>query len=110
MKKKIETYEKALKKLNNPNNKIAVKDIVIEMEIKTNEINKMRGILHQSINEVKELTKNYASENKENSAKNYMEAKSVEDKFIFYMDRFIKYNEIKDKDFSNLKSSLFENV
>lgn len=67
------------------------------MTTKENEINECRRILHQAVVRIKNVFENNPEEfsytfNK--SLKNFIEGKSLEDKFNFYFEKLLKYLDV----------------
>jgi len=75
--------------------------LLIESEKKTNELNKLREIIHNGIHNIKDLISDYSNHSKSNKVslddkevKIFIESKPIEDKFKFYLEKlfgFINY-------------------
>jgi len=87
-------------------NKLSGTDLVIDLDKKTNELNKLRELAHKSIYEIKEITKNDLANIQDLEMKSFIESKSIEDKFKFYLEKLFVYINYKENILENLKAKL----
>lgn len=89
--------------------KLAAMDFASIMANRENELNECRRILHNSVLRFKNIFENNHDEFSQtltDSMRNFMEGKSLEDKYLYYLEKLLKYQEYKDKKEINLKNEL----
>ncbi len=106
LKLKFEMLEKAVKKINT---KTGTTDLLIELEKKNTDLNKLRGIIYKFNFDIKEYINNFlvsteAQDNKE--LNNFIESKSMDEKFKYYIDKLTTAIECKEKQMESLTAKL----
>lgn len=112
----IYAYERLIKNLNLSGKSIkniSTTEIIQEIDAKTNELNNCKCLLHEFVSQVKNILtiNNPDSSTISNEiAKSDIESASLEGKFKFYLEQFIKYNQNLEYKLTNVFNEKEYNV
>ena len=98
LKKNCDYLEKFFKNIkSNSSQKLTSIEFANIMSTKENELNEARRIMHTTVNRIKSYFENLHDEfayTLNENMKNYIEGKTIEDKFIYYYEKIFKYLEV----------------